>query len=88
MRSGDDPAIPARIDRAESGPDLYSQQQEPCQAPAPRFMPFRRVLAKIKPAHFAAFAQRCIGRMRPSRCALQALLRMRKIEPGIGFASS
>ena len=33
MRSGSDPAIPARIGCQRGGPDLPHQQQEPCQSP-------------------------------------------------------
>jgi hypothetical protein len=56
MRSGGDPAIPARIDRRSDGLDLHSPVQEACQLEY-RYFPRARANACYSAApRFSAFA--------------------------------
>jgi len=69
MRSGDDPAIPARIDRGESGPDLRNAGTKTVPSTGARRLVFLAVLGKPHPPCFSAFAQDGIDDLRPLRLA-------------------
>ena len=58
MRSGGDPAIPARIDRRSDGLDLHSPVQEPCQL---EYRDFPRVPCKCLLFGSAAFFGICLS---------------------------